>query len=208
LNISVAQAVGLGTTHLTGADTVIVSDTAANISTAFDALNSITEIDKIVVTDSAGHKVLITMAQAGSDTRALGELYQSDGTTPAGVDISDASAPATTVATLAFSADTGASSTDFITKTAAQTISGTLSANPRRRPNRRNLARQRRDLDDRGGERRLEHLLARRTNPDGQRYPQGACHQLWRHRDGHLTGLRAGHDRAERRCGAGARGGL
>lgn len=37
--------------------------------------------------------------------------------------------PTTTIATAAFSADTGASSTDFNTKTAAQTISGTLSAN-------------------------------------------------------------------------------
>jgi hypothetical protein len=41
----------------------------------------------------------------------------------------DTTAPTTTVATLTFSADTaGASTTDFITKTAAQTISGTLSA--------------------------------------------------------------------------------
>ena len=38
-------------------------------------------------------------------------------------------APTTTIVTAAFSADTGSSSTDFITKTAAQTISGTLSAN-------------------------------------------------------------------------------
>jgi len=41
----------------------------------------------------------------------------------------DTTAPATTVATISFSADTGSSSTDFITKTAAQTVSGTLSAN-------------------------------------------------------------------------------
>jgi hypothetical protein len=39
----------------------------------------------------------------------------------------DTTSPLTTVATMAFSADTGTSSTDFITKTAAQTISGTLS---------------------------------------------------------------------------------
>src|SRR5581483_5602545 len=38
-------------------------------------------------------------------------------------------APTTTISTAAFSADTGTSSTDFITKTAAQTISGTTSAN-------------------------------------------------------------------------------
>ncbi len=41
----------------------------------------------------------------------------------------DITAPTTTVSTLSLSADTGSSSTDFITKTAAQTISGTLSAN-------------------------------------------------------------------------------
>ncbi|MGB8170291.1 MAG: Ig-like domain-containing protein, partial [Chthoniobacteraceae bacterium] len=41
----------------------------------------------------------------------------------------DTTAPTTTVATLALSADTGVSSTDFITKSAAQTISGTTSAN-------------------------------------------------------------------------------
>ena len=41
----------------------------------------------------------------------------------------DTTAPTTSVATASFSADTGTSPTDFITKTAAQTISGTLSAN-------------------------------------------------------------------------------
>lgn len=40
----------------------------------------------------------------------------------------DKTAPTNTVATAAFSADTGASSTDFVTQTAAQTISGTLDA--------------------------------------------------------------------------------
>jgi hypothetical protein len=39
------------------------------------------------------------------------------------------SVPATTVATAAFSNDTGSSATDFITSAASQTISGTLSAN-------------------------------------------------------------------------------
>ncbi|TPW10500.1 MAG: fibronectin type III domain-containing protein, partial [Halothiobacillaceae bacterium] len=41
----------------------------------------------------------------------------------------DTTAPTTTIATASFSADTGESGTDFITKTVAQTISGTLSAN-------------------------------------------------------------------------------
>jgi Domain of unknown function (DUF4347)/Bacterial Ig-like domain/Cadherin domain len=41
----------------------------------------------------------------------------------------DRTAPTTTIASKSFSADTGSSNSDFITKTAAQTISGTLSAN-------------------------------------------------------------------------------
>jgi hypothetical protein len=41
----------------------------------------------------------------------------------------DTTAPTTSVATAAFSADTGSSSSDFITHTAAQNISGTASAN-------------------------------------------------------------------------------
>ncbi|WP_229257303.1 Ig-like domain-containing protein, partial [Duganella callida] len=41
----------------------------------------------------------------------------------------DTTAPTTTNGSVAFSADTGASGTDLITKTAAQTISGTLGAN-------------------------------------------------------------------------------
>lgn len=41
----------------------------------------------------------------------------------------DTTTPTTSVSSLAFSADTGISNSDFITKTAVQTISGTLSAN-------------------------------------------------------------------------------
>ncbi len=41
----------------------------------------------------------------------------------------DTSAPSTSVASVAFSHDSGASASDFITNTAAQTVSGTLSAN-------------------------------------------------------------------------------
>ncbi|HYR25031.1 MAG TPA: putative Ig domain-containing protein, partial [Aquabacterium sp.] len=41
----------------------------------------------------------------------------------------DTAAPTTSVTSVAFSADTGVSSTDFVTRTAAQTVSGTLSAN-------------------------------------------------------------------------------
>jgi hypothetical protein len=69
-----------------------VSDTAANISSAFNSLNSNASVTKITVTDSATNEVTITAAQAGSDTAALGELVQADGTTPAKVAVSDTAA--------------------------------------------------------------------------------------------------------------------
>jgi hypothetical protein len=71
---------------------VAVSDTAANIATAFDALNSNTHVDKIVVGNSGSAEVTITASQAASDTTALGELVQSNGTTPAHVAVSDTAA--------------------------------------------------------------------------------------------------------------------
>src|SRR3569623_847518 len=51
-----------------------------------------------------------------------------DGTVASQAYVLDVTAPTTTVATVAFSADSGTSSTDFITNVASQTISGTLSA--------------------------------------------------------------------------------
>ena len=68
---------------------------------------------------------------AGSDTLMLKVVdnASNDGTVKSQAYVLATAAPTTTVATVAFSADTGVSSTDFITKTAAQTISGTLSAN-------------------------------------------------------------------------------
>ncbi len=94
VTISVAQAasdtVALGELFLTGGTTpahVAVSDTAANIQAAFNALNANTHVDKIIVSDSS--EVTITAAQAASDTVALGELFLADGTTPAHVAVSD-----------------------------------------------------------------------------------------------------------------------
>ncbi|MFA6960170.1 MAG: Ig-like domain-containing protein [Opitutaceae bacterium] len=56
--------------------------------------------------------------RAGNANTAVSQAY-----------VLDTTAPTTTAATAAFSADTGVSNTDFITQTAAQTISGTTSAN-------------------------------------------------------------------------------
>ena len=57
--------------------------------------------------------------------------------------------PTEVVTTVAFSADTGASATDFVTNAAAQTISGTLSARARGGRRGEGVARQRRDMADR-----------------------------------------------------------
>ncbi len=66
---------------------VAVSDTASAISGAFDALNANTHVDKIIVSDA--NEVTISVAQAASDTVALGELFLTGGTTPAHVAVSD-----------------------------------------------------------------------------------------------------------------------
>ena len=69
-----------------------VSDTAANISAALGALNSDTQIGKIIVSDSGtGGVVTASVAQLTSDATALGELFQANGTTPATITVSDTS---------------------------------------------------------------------------------------------------------------------
>ncbi|HEX4860635.1 MAG TPA: bluetail domain-containing putative surface protein, partial [Rhizomicrobium sp.] len=71
---------------------VKVADTAAGISAAFDTLNGSAQVNKIVVTNSAGHEVTISVAQVGADTTAISELFNADGTTPAHVAVSDTAA--------------------------------------------------------------------------------------------------------------------
>ncbi|HEX4295088.1 MAG TPA: bluetail domain-containing putative surface protein, partial [Rhizomicrobium sp.] len=71
---------------------VKIADTAAHISSAFDSLNGSSRVDKIVVTDSSGNEVTINATQAHNDTAALNELFNSDGTTPAHVAVSDTAA--------------------------------------------------------------------------------------------------------------------
>src|SRR5262249_38739184 len=70
---------------------VLAADTAANMPTYFDDLTS-TQVSKITITDSAGHEVTITVAELPSDFHAIGVLFQSDGTTPALVAVSDTAA--------------------------------------------------------------------------------------------------------------------
>ncbi|ROR49210.1 putative secreted protein (IPTL-CTERM system target) [Diaphorobacter nitroreducens] len=113
-----AYASGSGTSTLTFSYTVATGHNSADLdysSTGALALNGAT------IKDSGGIHVnaLLQLSAPG----AAGSLGANKNI------VIDTTAPTTTVATAAFSADTGASSTDLITKVAAQTVSGTLSAN-------------------------------------------------------------------------------
>jgi hypothetical protein len=104
---------GSGTTSLVFYYTVSQgdSDSAGGITVATSA---VTIPSGAFITDLAGNGVTTTVAAvaAGANT----------------ITVDAVGAPSTSIATLTLSADTGTSQTDFVTKTAAQTISGTLSA--------------------------------------------------------------------------------
>ena len=109
---------GSGTSTLTFNYTVGAGHNSADLdysSTGALALNGAT------IKDSGG--IHVNAALLLSAPGAAGSLGANKNI------VIDTTAPTTTVATAAFSADTGASSTDLITKVAAQTVSGTLSAN-------------------------------------------------------------------------------
>jgi hypothetical protein len=71
----------------------------------------------------------VTLTASDTLKVRVADTAGNNGTTASQAYVLDTTAPTTTIATMAFSADTGTSSTDFNTKTAAQTISGTTSAN-------------------------------------------------------------------------------
>jgi hypothetical protein len=112
---------------------------ATEPSTAnFTATNgSVTSVSK---TDSTHYTVVVTPStNTASGTVALslmgGSLKDAAGNAVVNANLGsldsqdiDTVAPSATVSAVAFSADTGTSGTDFVTRTAAQTISGTLSA--------------------------------------------------------------------------------
>jgi hypothetical protein len=105
---------GSGTSTLTFSYTVQAGDTSADLdcaSAAALALNGGT------IRDAAGNNAVLTLAAPG----AAGSLAANQAI------VIDTTAPAA-IATVALNADTGASATDFLTKTAGQTISGTTSA--------------------------------------------------------------------------------
>jgi large repetitive protein len=107
---------GSGSSTLTFTYTVQSGDASADLdyqSTSALALNGGT------IKDAAGNNATLTLATPGA-ANSLGANKNI---------VIDATPPTTTISTAAFSADTGSSSSDFITSTAVQTISGTTSAN-------------------------------------------------------------------------------
>ena len=107
---------GSGTDTLTFTYTVQAGDTTSDLDylgTAALALNSGS------IQDAGGLNANLALATPGG-TNSLGANKAI---------VIDTTAPTTTVSEVAFSADTGSSSADLITKAANQTISGTLSAN-------------------------------------------------------------------------------
>ena len=108
---------GTLTGPLGSGETVRVSlDNGASWTTATSAGNSWNLPTPVVLTGSNTLQVRVDDA-AGNYGPVSSQAYVLDTTTPT-----------TSVSSLAFSADTGISTSDFITKTAVQTISGTLSA--------------------------------------------------------------------------------
>ncbi len=117
-NGSASYASGSGSTTLVFAYTVAAGENSADLdysSTTALALNSGTIKDSGSSLDA-----ILTLAAPG----AAGSLGANKAI------VVDTTAPTITFSGLAFSNDTGASSTDFITKTAAQTITATLSGAP------------------------------------------------------------------------------
>ena len=108
--VQAAYASGSGTTALIFSYTILSGQTDANgVSIDTNSLN----LNNGSITDTAGNTATLTHT-AVSDNASY---------------MVDTTVPTTTVSTVLFSADTGTSGSDFVTATAAQDISGTLSAN-------------------------------------------------------------------------------
>ena len=108
--VQAAYASGSGTTALIFSYTILSGQTDANgVSIDTNSLN----LNSGSITDTAGNTATLTHTAVTDNASYM----------------VDTSAPTTTVSTVVFSADTGTSSSDFVTATAAQDISGTLSAN-------------------------------------------------------------------------------
>ena len=141
---SIAQASGQSTTNATSVDyTVTFSEAVTGVDLSDFTLTSTgTASGLISALSGSGTTYTVTVSSltgdgtlrldlngSGTGIQNATSVAISGGYTSGATYTLDHTPPTTTVTSVAFSADTGASSTDFITQTAAQTISGTLSAN-------------------------------------------------------------------------------
>ncbi len=105
---------GSGTNTLTFSYIIQVGDTSPDLD--YVATNSLANG---TIQDGAGNNVVLTLASpAAANSLAANKAI-----------VIDTTAPTQTIGSIDISADTGSSATDFITATASQTITGTLSAN-------------------------------------------------------------------------------
>ncbi|CAC9228597.1 Hemolysin, plasmid [Comamonas aquatica] len=141
---SIARASGQSTTNATSVDyTVTFSEAVTGVDLSDFTLTSTgTASGSISALSGSGTTYTVTISSltgdgtlrldlngSGTGIQNANSVAIAGGYTSGATYTLDHTPPTTTVTSVAFSADTGASSTDFITQTAAQTISGTLSAN-------------------------------------------------------------------------------
>lgn len=119
---------------ITNAAAQTISGTASSAFAAGDQVH--VSLDNgatwtVVSTTAGANTWSLHATLAGSDTLKvrIADTAGNYGTVASQAYVLDTTQPTTTISSLALSADTGTSSSDFITKTAAQTVSGTLSAN-------------------------------------------------------------------------------
>ncbi|WP_239231470.1 DUF4347 domain-containing protein, partial [Comamonas aquatica] len=112
--------------------TLSASDADAGQSHVYTLVSGVGDTDNTLFNIS-GNTLRASNAAAMVPGTYSVRVQVSDGTDTYAKDFTitvvDDIAPVTTIASVSFSADTGSAGTDFITRTAAQTISGTLSAN-------------------------------------------------------------------------------
>lgn len=133
-DLTVATDTGTSNTdNITSITTPVFTGTAeANSTVRLYDSNGTTLLGTATADGSGNWSITSSALSEGTHTLTVKATDSAGNTSVASSSLSvtiDTTAPTITVASAAFSADTGTSSTDFITKTAAQTISGTLSAN-------------------------------------------------------------------------------
>jgi hypothetical protein len=119
--------------NITSNNTPVFTGTAeANSTVKLYDTNGTTLLGTATADGSGNWSITSSTLSEGSHTLTVKATDAAGNTSVASSTLAvtiDRTAPTTTIASKSFSADTGNSNTDFITKTPAQTFSGTLSAN-------------------------------------------------------------------------------